>query len=468
MKIYNSLTRKKTEFKPIRPFQIGLYVCGITVYDYSHIGHARPMIFFDIMVRYFRSQGYQVNYVRNITDIDDKIINRARENNEDWRTLADRFIAAMHEDDRALGIMPPDHEPRATEFIPQIITLIEKIMKKGYAYQAENGDVYFDVRRFESYGKLSQRNIDQLKSGVRIKIVKSKHDSLDFVLWKKSKPAEPSWESPWGVGRPGWHIECSAMASSLLGQPFDFHGGGMDLKFPHHENEIAQSEAACGCDFAKTWLHVGLVTVNGEKMSKSLGNFFTIRDVLAKHDAELLRYFMISSHYRSPLNYSEENLSQLRSGLERLYSALRGLPLVESKEEVEDYRSSAKSVELQFHQAMKDDFNTPVALSALFDLVHSIQRLKEQKAWGEAVYCGKVLRDLGGCLGILGRNPEEYFQGGEEAVDTDTIRFFIEQREQARLQKKWEEADRVRSKLFNMGILIEDTPSGTVWRRLKS
>ena len=326
MQIYNSLTKQKTEFTPIKPNHVSLYVCGITVYDYCHIGHARSMIIFDVAVRYLRSRGFTVNYVRNITDIDDKIINRANENQEAWDALTERFIDAMHEDERALNILPPDHEPRATNYIPQIIVLIEKIIEQGYAYVAKNGDVYFDVRKFKEYGKLSHRDIEQLEVGARVGLGDEKRDSLDFVLWKMAKPDEPTWDSPWGKGRPGWHIECSAMSTDLLGQPFDIHGGGMDLKFPHHENEIAQSEAANTCCFANRWMHVGLLQVSGEKMSKSLGNFFTIREVLDEQDVELVRYFMISGHYRSPVNYSEENLSQLRSGLDRLYLAMRGLP----------------------------------------------------------------------------------------------------------------------------------------------
>lgn len=457
MQIYNSLTKQKSEFIPIKPKQVSIYACGITVYDYCHIGHARSMILFDVIVRYFRARGYTVHYVRNITDIDDKIIQRANENNESWNALTKRFIDAMHEDERALGILPPDHEPRATEYMPQIIRLIETLIKRGYAYVAKNNDVYFDVHQFSDYGKLSHRDIDQLKAGARVELGEDKRDPLDFALWKNAKPNTPQWDSPWGGGRPGWHIECSAMSTDLLGQPFDIHGGGMDLKFPHHENEIAQSEAAGGNHFANFWMHVGLLQVGGEKMSKSLGNFYTIREVLATHDAELLRYFMISGHYRSPVNYSEENLSQLRSGLDRLYLALRGLPISNV--------AGGQAFEEKFYSAMDDDFNTPLAMSVLFDLAHHIQRLREENKIDDAAACANTLKKLGGILSLLQKDPEAYFQGEKSSMDVEKIEALIQSRNAARQEKNWQKADEIRDTLMDMGIAIEDTASGTIWRQ---
>lgn len=456
MRIYNSLTKKKEDFVPIKSNEVSLYVCGMTVYDYCHIGHARSMIIFDVVVRYLRLRGFNINFVRNITDIDDKIIQRALDNQETCDHLTTRFIDAMHEDERALLLLPPDNEPRATEFIPNIIALIERIIHQGYAYVSGNGDVCFDVRKFKEYGKLSHRDIEQLEAGARVELNESKRDPLDFVLWKMAKPDEPKWSSPWGDGRPGWHIECSAMSTSLLGQPFDIHGGGLDLKFPHHENEIAQSEAAEKKAFANTWMHVGLLQVGGEKMSKSLGNFFTIREVLEKHDAELIRYFMISGHYRSPVNYSEENLTQLRKGLDRLYAALRGLPASEKK-------GATEFVE-KFYAAMDDDFNTPVALSVLFDLAHHIQRLREAGQMEEAAACANTLKKLGEPFCLLQTDPEFYFKGKEDSVDAEKVETLIAAREQARAEKNWQEADTIRNTLMEMGVAIEDTADGTLWR----
>lgn len=456
MKIYNSLTKEKTAFVPIKPNHVSLYACGMTVYDYCHIGHARGMIVFDIVVRYFQLRGYTVNYVNNITDIDDKIIRRANENAEDWQALTQRFIDAMHEDQQALGLLRPDAEPRATHYIPSIIALIEKMMAKGYAYVAGNGDVCFDVRKFDTYGKLSHRKIDDLQAGARVELSHAKRDPLDFVLWKLAKPNEPQWDSPWGAGRPGWHIECSAMSTDLLGQPFDIHGGGMDLKFPHHENEIAQSEAACGVDFAHTWMHVGLLQVDGEKMSKSLGNFFTIRDVMATYDAELIRYFMISGHYRSPVNYSEENLCQLKASLDRLYMALRGLP-VSADDAGEDYQ-------VRFYEAMDDDFNTPVALSVLFDLAHDIQRMRQDGQVDKAGAYGHRLKQLADIFGLLQQDPDRYFQGADD-IDVNAIDAMIAERQQARAEKDWKKADAIRDQLLEQGIVIDDASGGATWRR---
>lgn len=457
IKIYNSLTKKKESLRPVMPGKIGIYVCGITAYDYSHIGHARSSIVFDVVVRYLRYRGYEVTYVHNITDVDDKIIKRANENNESCEALTERFIQAMHDDEKALGILPPDYEPRATEYMPQIIKLIQAIIDEGYAYVGENGDIYFDVRRFKEYGKLSQRNIDELIAGARVEIGEAKRDPLDFALWKLAKPEEPNWDSPWGKGRPGWHIECSAMSTALLGQPFDIHGGGMDLKFPHHENEIAQSEAACRKDFAHIWMHVGLLQVNKEKMSKSLGNFFTVREIIAEHHPEILRYFMLSGHYRSPVNYSKENFTQMRASLERLYLALRGLPQASvGHHEVHQRR---------FQAAMDDDFNTPEALSVLFDMAHEINRLREANQLEEAAQLGATLKNLGSLFGILEQNPETFFRGDVHNNEREKIDKMIAARDRARKNKDWTEADRLRTELIKMGVVIEDTADGTIWRR---
>lgn len=456
LKIYNSLTKTKEDFVPITQGKIRMYVCGITVYDYCHIGHARAvMITPDMIVRYLRYSGYEVTYVRNITDIDDKIIARANEHHEFWLDLANRFIVAMHEDEAELGNLSPDREPRATETIPEMIAMIEALIAKGHAYVAENGDVYYQVNSFKDYGKLSQQNLDQLRVGVRIDIQDAKRDPLDFVLWKIAKPHEPSWDSPWGKGRPGWHIECSAMSTTLLGDNFDIHAGGLDLKFPHHENEIAQSEAATGCTFANCWMHAGLLQVNGEKMSKSLGNFFTIRDVLAQHAPEVIRYFMLSSHYRSPLNYCEENLVQAKTSLQRLYMALRGLPTAVPLKN--------SHYEKEFIAAMNDDFNTPIALSVLFDLVREINKLREADPM-HAGALAETLRYLAGILGLLTQDPEQFLQADAD-LDVKKIEQLITQRIQARANKNWLESDRIREQLVEMGIAIEDNINGTSWRR---
>jgi len=457
LNLYDSLSGEKREFIPITPNEISIYCCGITVYDYCHIGHARSIIVFDVIVRYLRSQGWKVNYVRNITDVDDKIIKRANENKESCENLTERFITAMHEDEKALDILPPDHEPRATEYMPRIIALIDSIIERSYGYVADSGDVCFDVRRFEKYGALSRRNIEDLIAGARVEIGAGKRDPLDFVLWKKAKSDEPHWDSPWGIGRPGWHIECSAMSTALLGIPFDIHGGGMDLKFPHHENEIAQSCAASNDGFANYWMHVGLLNVNGEKMSKSLGNFFTIREVLEKYDAELIRYFMISGHYRSPVNYAEENLSQLQSGLDRLYLALRDLP--GAADEKNDF-------EEKFHAAMQDDFNTPLAMSVLFDMAHEIQRLREQGEIMVAAKLGKSMVKLAGVFGFLQKDPNTYFHAEISSDEIEKIEALIAERQQARADKNWQRADEIRDVLKAMNIVIEDASGKTTWRRI--
>lgn len=455
LKIYNTLTKQKEIFTPITPGKIKLYVCGMTVYDYCHIGHARgTFITFDMVVRYLRYRGYQVDFVRNITDIDDKIIVRANDNKESITELTERFITAMHEDERALGTLSPDHEPRATGTITQMIEIIQTLIDKGYAYIGENGDVYYQVSKFKEYGKLSHQDIEQLRSGARIAVETAKHDPLDFVLWKIAKAGEPSWESPWGAGRPGWHIECSAMSKNLLGENFDIHAGGLDLQFPHHENEIAQSEAANGCQFANYWMHAGLLQINNEKMSKSLNNFFTIREVLEKHHPEILRYFMLASHYRSPVNYTNDNLANARVSMDRFYAALRELPEVQAIEN-SDY-------EQRFIEAMDDDFNTPIALAVLFDLVRDINKTRETELQ-KAAELAAILKKLANILGLLKCNPEEFLQSGFNANEVENL---IAQRIKARSEKNWAESDRIRDQLNAMGIAIEDSAQGTTWRRI--
>lgn len=457
LKIYNTLTSQKELFQPIVPHKIGIYICGVTVYDYCHIGHARTYTSADVIIRYLRWRGYEVNHVRNITDIDDKIIKRANENNEEYSAVTKRFIQAMHEDFSALGLTLPDHEPRATDHIPHMIELIQKIITNHHAYVASNGDVYFDVRSFPHYGCLSHHDIEQLESGARVEISDVKRDPLDFVLWKLAKPGEPSWDSPWGKGRPGWHIECSAMSMDLLGEHFDIHGGGRDLIFPHHENEIAQSEAATKKKFANVWIHGGFLQIEKEKMSKSLGNFVTIRDVLQEHDPEVLRYLLLASHYRSPLIYAQDALHQSRQALGRFYTALRFLPSADPIENT--------VFEKQFIEAMDDDFNTPIALSVLFELAHEIQRLREKEIEAAASH-GALLRKLGNVLGIFTTDPEIFFQAGA-TVDVKKIESLIAARQQARKDKNWKEADRIRDELTAMSIVIEDGPQGTTWKSVK-
>lgn len=457
LQIYNSLTREKKPFTPIHPHQINMYVCGMTVYDFCHLGHARMLVAFDVIVRYLRASNFQVKYVRNITDIDDKILNRAKELNEPWIELSQRFIDAMHEDEKALFILPPDVEPRATDNIDKMITMIEILMTKGFAYQASNGDVYYDVARFENYGKLSNKDIEGQQAGARVEIVEEKHHPLDFVLWKRAKPDEPSWDSPWGAGRPGWHIECSAMSTDCLGDHFDIHGGGYDLQFPHHENEIAQSEAATGKTFVDVWMHVGYLQINREKMSKSLGNFFTVRDVLKHYPAEVIRYFLLSSHYRSQLNYSTENLESARGALERFYLSLRDLPVTEALSKT-DY-------EEKFHAAMLDDFNTPEALAVLFNIAHEINQLRESDL-DRAAQLGALLKQLAGIFGILQQDPQAFLQAGLNENEVTKIEKLIALRTKAREQKLWEEADKIRDQLRAMRVEIEDGSHGTTWRRV--
>ncbi len=460
LKIYNTLTRQKDEFKPIQPGKVGMYVCGVTIYDLCHIGHGRTFVAFDVVVRYLRYLGYDVTFVRNITDVDDKIIKRAAENAESCDTLTERLIAEMHADFDALKLQRPDIEPRATQHIGEIITLVNSLLEQNYAYVSDNGDVLFSIDSFPEYGRLSGQDIEQLQAGARVNVEESKRNPMDFVLWKMSKPGEPMWDSPWGAGRPGWHIECSAMNSKHLGHHFDIHGGGSDLQFPHHENEIAQSCCAQHTPYVNTWMHSGMVMVDEEKMSKSLGNFFTIRDVLKVYDAETVRYFLMSGHYRSPLNYSDINLQQARASLERLYTALRGV------EEGQEQAALSAPFDERFKAAMDDDFNTPEAYSVLFDLARDLNRTKQESA-SDASALAACLRRLGGVLGLLQQQPEQFLQSGAAAVADDVaeIELLIKTRNDARASKNWALADEARNKLTEMGIVLEDGAQGTTWRR---
>ncbi|TGO03342.1 cysteinyl-tRNA synthetase [Candidatus Thiomargarita nelsonii] len=452
--IYNTLTKQKQPLTPISPGKISLYVCGMTVYDYCHVGHARVMVVFDVVVRYLRSIGFSVTYVRNITDIDDKIIQRANDNGEDFKNLTARFIEAMHEDADALGVLRPDLEPRASDSIPEIISMVQDLLDKDYAYLTDNGDVCYAVQRFANYGKLSGKRLEDLRAGERVVVDQSKQHPLDFVLWKKAKPNEPSWDSPWGQGRPGWHIECSAMSTTCLGNHFDIHGGGMDLQFPHHENEIAQSEGATGEPFVNVWMHNGFVRINDEKMSKSLGNFFTVREVLERYQPEVVRYFILTSHYRSPLNYSDQELESAKHALNRLYTALRGLPDSSGAGGGEgDYNQ-------RFNAAMDDDFNTPEALAILFELSHEINKMRDLS---QAAQLGGELRRLGGILGLLQADPEAYLQGTDQ--ENEEIERLIGERQAARKGRDWARADQIRAQLKEQGIVLEDGAEGTIWRR---
>lgn len=455
LKIYNSLTRTKQEFKPITPGKIGMYVCGVTVYDLCHIGHARTFVNFDVIVRYLRYAGYEVKYVRNITDIDDKIIKRANERGISAHDLAEQFIVEMHKDFDALNIKRPDIEPKATDNITEIVNFVQKLIDNQHAYVAESGDVLFDINSFKEYGKLSGQKLDELQAGARIEVEKSKHNPLDFVLWKMSKPGEPSWESPWGAGRPGWHIECSAMNNKYLGKEFDIHGGGSDLIFPHHENEIAQSCCANKTPYVHYWMHSGMVMINEEKMSKSLNNFFTIRDVLETYDAETIRFFLLSGQYRSPLNYSQENLDKARAALNRLYTTLRDTQAVEPDSTEDEYTA-------KFKEYMDDDFNTPGAISVLFDLAKQINKESGQTAQKLA---GR-LKQLASVLGILEQDPNKFLTTGAKDDDVEQIEALIKQRNDARKQKNWALADEARDKLKQMHIELEDGPQGTVWHRV--
>lgn len=460
LKIFNTMSRQKEEFKPIHAPDVGMYVCGITVYDLCHIGHGRTFVAFDVVARYLRYLGYNLKYVRNITDIDDKIIKRANENGEDFVALVDRMVAEMHTDFDALNILRPDSEPRATKHIPDIIEIVEQLIERNHAYVASNGDVMFSVESDADYGKLSRQDLEQLQAGARVEVTADvKRNPMDFVLWKMSKPGEPSWASPWGEGRPGWHIECSAMNCKQLGNHFDIHGGGSDLMFPHHENEIAQSTCAHGGEYVNTWMHSGMVMVDREKMSKSLGNFFTVRDVLKYYDAETIRYFLMSGHYRSQLNYSEENLKQARTSLERLYTALRGT-------DANAQPAGGEAFEARFREAMDDDFNTPEAYSALFDMAREVNRLKTEDL-AAANGLAAALRQLSAVLGLLEQEPEAFLQSSVQADDGEVaeIEALIKQRNDARQSKDWALADQARDRLNEMGIVLEDGPQGTTWRR---
>lgn len=459
LEIYNTLTRKKQSFQPLIPGQVGMYVCGTTTYDFCHIGHARTYVAFDVIVRYMRHVGYTVNYVRNITDVDDKIINRAIENGESITSLTERFIEAMHEDFARLNILPPDIEPKVTTHMQEIINMIQELVTKEFAYVTPNGDVLFDVSKFDDYGKLSQQNLEMLNVGARVEVGEDKDDPLDFVLWKQSKAGEPFWESPWGNGRPGWHIECSAMSKAHLGDHFDIHGGGSDLQFPHHENEIAQSCCANNAPYAATWLHTGMVQVNKEKMSKSLGNFFTIREVLEKYDAETVRYFLMTGHYRSQLNYSQDNLDQARSSLERIYTALEGITPADNVD------VSKSEYWKAFSASMNDDFNCPEALAVLFEIVRDINRNKNTDTV-KAAELASVLITLGSIMGIAQQTPDEFLKAASTGTDdVAQIEALIEERNSARASKEWGRADAARDKLTALGITLLDGPEGTSWRR---
>jgi cysteinyl-tRNA synthetase len=457
LKIYNTLARDKQTFKPMEAGKVRMYVCGMTIYDYCHIGHARMMMAFDVIYRWLKASGYQVQYVRNITDIEDKIIKRAVENGETIRSLTTRFAQYMDEDIGALGILQPTDVPRATEYVPQMLSLIEQLEAKGLAYKSEDGDVNFAVRNFEGYGKLSRRSLDDLRAGERVDINTGKRDPLDFVLWKASKEGEPDeakWDSKWGSGRPGWHIECSAMSCALLGEQFDIHGGGRDLEFPHHENEIAQSEGVFGHPMTNYWVHNGFVNVDNEKMSKSLGNFFTIRDVLKQYDAEVLRFFILRAHYRSPLNYSDTHLDDARVALTRLYTALDG---VSGDGKALDWNEAHAK---RFAEAMDDDFNTPVALAVLFDLVTEVNKSKSP----ELV---RQLKQLAAVIGLLEREPQAFLQGAVgEAMGEDAIAAAITDRAAAKKARDFAKSDQIRAELLAAGIVLEDKPDGsTNWRR---
>ncbi len=452
--LYNSETRRKEPFRPITPGKVGLYVCGVTVYDYCHVGHARVMVVFDTFVRHLRAQGYEVTYVRNITDIDDKIIRRALENGESINALTARFIDAMHEDERALNVLPPDREPRATEHMGDILAMIETLVGNGCAYQADNGDVYFSVRDFPGYGRLSHKKLEELEAGARVEVSEAKRDPLDFVLWKAAKAEEPDeakWDAPFGCGRPGWHIECSAMSTRCLGPHFDIHGGGMDLQFPHHENEIAQSECATGEKFVNYWMHVGFVRINGEKMAKSLGNFFTIREVLKAYHPEAVRTFLLSAHYRSPVNYSEENLNKAKAELQRLYGVLEAVPPGEPAEET-DY-------EARFNTTMNDDLNTPQAFAVLFELAREANRTQDAALSG-------LLVKLGRRLGILQQSAQDFFRSQPgSGLSDEEIERLITERNAARTARNFARADAIRDQLKEAGIELLDGPEGTRWRR---
>ncbi|MEJ6649114.1 MAG: cysteine--tRNA ligase [Burkholderiales bacterium] len=455
LKFFNTLTRNKEVFKPIQENSVRMYVCGMTVYDFCHLGHARVMVVFDMVRSWLRSSGYDVLYVRNITDIDDKIINRANENQETFLDLTERYIQAMNDDAAALGVSTPDFEPKASDNIPQMIALIEQLIAKGLAYAGPAGDVYYSVNKFKGYGKLSGKSLEDLRAGERVDVNPDKIYPMDFVLWKATKPGEPSWPSPWGEGRPGWHIECSAMSERYLGAHFDIHGGGQDLQFPHHENEIAQSEGVHDHQFVNYWMHNGFVRVDDQKMSKSLGNFFTVREILSRYDAEVIRFFILRAHYRSPLNYSDHHLDDAKLGLNRLYTSLKGITFDAVSDEVDWGDARAKS----FRAALDDDLNTPEAMSVLFDLASDLNR-------DRCVATAKLLKGLAGVLGLLGRDPSEFLQaGGDSEWSAAEIDGMIKERDEARANKNFDEADELRDRLLKAGVILEDSSGKTTWRR---
>ncbi|MBX9959967.1 MAG: cysteine--tRNA ligase [Burkholderiaceae bacterium] len=452
LRIYNTLSRALEPFTPLEPGHVRMYVCGMTVYDLCHLGHARAMVAFDVVQRWLKASGYRVTYVRNVTDIDDKIIKRALDNGETIHALTERMIEALHQDADALGIERPDHEPRATEYVPQMLGLIERLEQKGLAYRASNGDVNYAVRKFAGYGKLSGKSLDELRAGERVAVLDGKDDPLDFVLWKSAKPTEPEeakWDGVYGPGRPGWHIECSAMSCEMLGESFDIHGGGADLQFPHHENEIAQSEGATGQPLARFWMHNGFVRVDNEKMSKSLGNFFTIREILQKYDAQTVRFFILRAHYRSPLNYSDAHLDDARSALKRLYTALQAVPPAEVQIDWLDAHAA------RFKAAMDEDFGTPEAVAVLFELATEVNKTGSRQLAG-------LLKALGGCLGLLQEEPEAFLKAGS-TLDEAAIRVQIELRAAAKAAKNFAEADRIREDLLAQGIVLKDSAAGTTW-----
>ncbi len=477
LKIYNTLARSKVEFTPIEPNKIRLYVCGMTVYDYCHIGHARVLVSFDVITRFLRATGWNVEYVRNITDIDDKILNRADENGEEYTALTTRFIDAMHEDEAQLNVLKPDQEPRATAHMSDIIDMIAVLVDKNIAYKASNGDVYYRVNTFENYGQLSGKNPEELLSGARVDVEKTKEDPRDFALWKAAKVGEVSWESPWGKGRPGWHIECSAMTKSCLGNTFDIHGGGPDLPFPHHENEIAQSEAANGCKFVNYWMHAGAVRVDGEKMSKSLGNFFTIRDVLKKYHPEVVRFLIVSSQYRSAINYSEDNLIESKGGLDRFYQTLKDYTDIVAADELQisvdelnklstEQQAIAIDFNAQFINSMNDDFNTPQALSVMFEVLRTINA-QAKSDMSLANYLMSQLKCMANILGVLQADPTQFLQGtnSSEGLSANDIDAYIVERQEAKLAKNYARADEIRQLLLDEKVVLEDSPTGTIWRR---